>query len=129
RVQHAWNVTWTQEDTLFTAAGPAWAPGLRAGRSTRFGLVGTATPGSPEPPPPGIDVNGRPCEAPPGPTDPPAANPFAGADGYVNPDWAAQARAAADRGGPLGPAMAAAARQSTAVWLESIASITDGRGL
>jgi cellulose 1,4-beta-cellobiosidase len=49
-------------------------------------------------------------------------NPFAGARGYVDPDWSAAARATA------APAMSAVARQSTAVWLDSIASITGTPG-
>ena len=35
----------------------------------------------------------------------PPANPFAGARGYVDPDWSAAARATAAQGGELGPAM------------------------
>lgn len=64
------------------------------------------------------------------PARPPVdGNPFVGARGYVNPDWSAPATAAATQGGDLGPAMATAARQPTAVWLDSIASIvgTPGR--
>jgi cellulose 1,4-beta-cellobiosidase len=57
-------------------------------------------------------------------------NAFHGADGYVNPDWAASVNAAAASvGGTKGAAMARVASQPTAVWLDSIASITNGRGL
>lgn len=56
-------------------------------------------------------------------------NPFAGARGYVDPDWSAAALATAALGGDLRPAMSTVARQPTAVWLDSIASIngTPGR--
>jgi cellulose 1,4-beta-cellobiosidase len=57
-------------------------------------------------------------------------NPYAGAAGYVNPDYAAEVRAAATRtGGALGTAMAAVAEQSTAVWLDRIATVTGGTGV
>jgi cellulose 1,4-beta-cellobiosidase len=49
-------------------------------------------------------------------------NPFAGARGYVDPDWSAAARATAPQ------AMSAVARQPTAVWLDSIASISGTPG-
>ncbi|GIF17206.1 glycoside hydrolase family 6 protein [Actinoplanes teichomyceticus] len=60
---------------------------------------------------------------------PVTGNPFLGAHGYVDPDWSAAARAAATGGGDLAPAMTAVSRRPTAVWLDSIASIsgTDGR--
>src|SRR5688500_13713753 len=58
----------------------------------------------------------------------PAANPFLGAQGYVDPDWSAAARAAAAQGGDLAAAMAAVAGRPTAVWLDSIASITGTPG-
>ncbi|GAA1789228.1 glycoside hydrolase family 6 protein [Luedemannella flava] len=64
------------------------------------------------------------------PSDPPVDNPFLGAAGYVNPDYTARVTAAADAaGGALGGAMREVGRQPTAVWLDSIASITAGRGL
>jgi cellulose 1,4-beta-cellobiosidase len=56
------------------------------------------------------------------------SNPFAGAGGYVDPDWSAAARATATQAGDLGPAMSAAAGQPTAVWLDSIASISGTPG-
>ena len=55
-------------------------------------------------------------------------NPFAGARGYVDPDWSAAARATAAQGGDLGPALSTAARRSTAVWLDSIAAISGTPG-
>ena len=57
-------------------------------------------------------------------------NPYAGARGYVNPDWAAQVQQEAQRvGGSLGTAMQRVATQPTAVWLDRIGAITAGRGL
>ncbi|WP_051799743.1 glycoside hydrolase family 6 protein [Catenuloplanes japonicus] len=56
-------------------------------------------------------------------TDPPVTNPFAGAHGYVDPDWSASVRAAAAQGGDLAPAMTAVSHRPTAVWLDSIAAV------
>jgi cellulose 1,4-beta-cellobiosidase len=70
-----------------------------------------------------------PTSAPPS-TSPPVDNPFAGAVGYLNPDHVARVEAAADAAGAtLSGAMREVARHPTAVWLDSIASITAGRGL
>jgi cellulose 1,4-beta-cellobiosidase len=60
-------------------------------------------------------------------------NPYAGAKGYVNPDWSGEvSAAAAAKGGTLGAQMAKVANTSTAVWLDRIAAINgtaDSRGL
>ena len=57
-------------------------------------------------------------------------NPYAGARGYVNPDWAAQVlQDAASTGGTLGQQMQRVAAFSTAVWMDRIAAITQGRTL
>ena len=65
--------------------------------------------------------------------DPPVAhvdNPFAGASGYVNPDWQSQVAAEADRQpAPLADQMRSVGTQPTAVWLDRIAAVTEGRGL
>ncbi|GAA1761684.1 glycoside hydrolase family 6 protein [Luedemannella helvata] len=56
-------------------------------------------------------------------------NPYAGANGYINPDYAAQVTAAATaKGGTLGAAMAKVAEQPTAVWLDRIAAINGANG-
>ncbi len=69
---------------------------------------------SPTPPPPGTHLE----------------NPFVGAVGYVNPDWAAQVnQLAAQTGGTLGAQMQRVATYSTAVWMDRIGAITEGRGL
>ena len=58
------------------------------------------------------------------------ANPYEGAQVYVDEEWAQRVTdQAADTPGDLGERMAALARQPTAVWLDSIASLTEGRGL
>jgi cellulose 1,4-beta-cellobiosidase len=57
-------------------------------------------------------------------------NPYAGAVGYRNPDFAANvAASAANRTGALAAAMGRTATYPTGVWLDSIASINAGRGL
>jgi cellulose 1,4-beta-cellobiosidase len=62
--------------------------------------------------------------------DVPVSNPYLGAAHYVDPEWSQQASdQAAGTPGELGTRMAAVARQPTAVWLDSIAAITRGRGL
>jgi cellulase/cellobiase CelA1 len=72
-----------------------------------------------------FSVNGNRCGAPAR-----VPNPYAGAAGYVNPDWSARVnQTAAETGGPLGAQMAAVAGQPTAVWLNRIADLTAGRGL
>ncbi|WP_081838674.1 glycoside hydrolase family 6 protein [Thermogemmatispora carboxidivorans] len=56
-------------------------------------------------------------------------NPYAGAQGFINPYWAAEVRAgAASVGGTLGQKEAQVANYSTAVWLDSIGAVTGGTG-
>lgn len=56
-------------------------------------------------------------------------NPYAGAQGYVNPDWAAEVKAGATAaGGTLGAQEATVAQYSTAVWLDSMAAISGTNG-
>ena len=56
-------------------------------------------------------------------------NPYAGAKGYVNPDWSASVTAAAAaKGGALGAQMAKVANISTGVWLDRIAAIAGSGG-
>lgn len=57
-------------------------------------------------------------------------NPYAGAQGYINPDWAAEVKAgAASVGGSLGAKEAKVAQYSTAVWLDRIAAVVGGSGI
>jgi cellulose 1,4-beta-cellobiosidase len=88
------------------------------------------------PTPTNTPVGPTPTNTPPGPTPTPpppgthVANPFLGAQGYINPDYAAQVQdLAAQTGGNLGAQMAAVANYSTAVWMDRIGAITAGRGL
>ncbi|HEX8627886.1 MAG TPA: glycoside hydrolase family 6 protein [Catenuloplanes sp.] len=60
----------------------------------------------------------------------PVANPYRGAEVYVNPDWAARvSEQSRSTPGELGRQMARVATYPTAVWLDAIDAITDGRGL
>jgi cellulose 1,4-beta-cellobiosidase len=74
----------------------------------------TPTPGSPTPtPPPGTHVQ----------------NPYAGAQGFINPYWASEVTTgAASVGGTLGAQEAMVAQYPTAVWLDSMAAVTGGTG-
>ncbi|HEX7734940.1 MAG TPA: glycoside hydrolase family 6 protein [Ktedonobacteraceae bacterium] len=54
-------------------------------------------------------------------------NPYAGAQGFINSDWAAKVKAGARQvGGALGRQEARVAQYSTAVWLSSIAAVKGG---
>ncbi|MEV4064775.1 glycoside hydrolase family 6 protein [Nonomuraea dietziae] len=71
-----------------------------------------------------VDNDGAP------PTGEHVANPYDGAKGYINPDYAEQVTDLADAtGGALGTAMRKVAGYSTAVWMDRIGAITAGRGL
>jgi cellulose 1,4-beta-cellobiosidase len=57
-------------------------------------------------------------------------NPYAGAQGYINPDWTGEVKkAATTKGGILGAQMVQVANYSTAVWLDRIAAVTGGPGI
>jgi cellulose 1,4-beta-cellobiosidase len=57
-------------------------------------------------------------------------NAFAGAVGYLNPDYVGEVNAAAKaKGGALGVSMAKVATSPTAVWLDRIAAVTGGTGV
>ncbi|HVU70411.1 MAG TPA: glycoside hydrolase family 6 protein, partial [Ktedonobacteraceae bacterium] len=54
-------------------------------------------------------------------------NPYAGAQGFLDPDWVARVKAGARQvGGTLGAQEVRVAQYSTAVWLTSIASVKGG---
>ena len=56
-------------------------------------------------------------------------NPYVGAQGFINPNWAAEVAAgAASAGGTLGTKEAAVGKYSTAIWLDSIAAVNGGTG-
>ncbi|GHO51771.1 hypothetical protein KSB_02460 [Ktedonobacter robiniae] len=56
-------------------------------------------------------------------------NPYAGAQGFLNPNYVAEVKAAgASVGGTLGAKEAAVANYPTAIWLDSMAAVTGGTG-
>jgi cellulose 1,4-beta-cellobiosidase len=56
-------------------------------------------------------------------------NPYAGAQGFLNPNYVAEVQAAASAtGGTLGAEEAQVAQFPTAVWLDSIAAVTGSNG-
>ncbi|MGW4944128.1 glycoside hydrolase family 6 protein [Actinoplanes sp. NPDC004185] len=148
RVTQGWSATITQSGQRVTAASPSWAGNLGQNASATFGfnadysgtnaipasfsLNGTActgnptTPGSPSATP---STPGSPSATPSTPTSPttsppPAGtkvdNPYAGAKGYVNPEW--KAKADAEPGGSR------VSSNPTAVWLDRIAAIAGTSG-
>ncbi|HEU5156666.1 MAG TPA: glycoside hydrolase family 6 protein [Streptosporangiaceae bacterium] len=141
RVSQGWNGTFTQASgsqrvtvtnasyngSVGTNAQVSSPPGFNGTYSganpvpTSFSLNGTACTGSTTTTPPTTPPT-TPTTTPPT-TTPPAGthvdNPFVGGRGYVNPEWAANARA--DGG-------AAIANQPTAVWLDRIAAINGVNG-
>jgi cellulose 1,4-beta-cellobiosidase len=60
---------------------------------------------------------------------PRAENPFDGATGYVNPQWAAEVNQAAAANPSLAAKMRKVASQPTAVWLDRIAAINPPEGM
>lgn len=57
------------------------------------------------------------------------ANPYAGAQGFLNPNYVAEVKAgAASVGGTLGAQEAQVANFPTAIWLDSMAAVTGGTG-
>lgn len=79
---------------------------------------------------PGVPGAGDPATASAQPYTSRVSNPYTGARQYVNPDWSQRVQEqAAQTLGELGRQMSTVAQYPTAVWLDSIASITAGRGL
>ncbi|HLG64819.1 MAG TPA: glycoside hydrolase family 6 protein [Ktedonosporobacter sp.] len=158
-ITQLWNGNFTQNGAAVTitslsyngavAAGATVTspPGFNANWSgsntapTSFTINGNACNGTPPPPtntPTPTQTNTpTPTQTPtntPTPTPPPppgthVANPYVGAQGYINPDWAANVKAgAASVGGTLGTQEAKVAQYSTAVWLDSMGAISGGPG-
>ncbi|MGW0562489.1 glycoside hydrolase family 6 protein [Streptomyces sp. NPDC003016] len=126
KVTQGWNARISQSGTQVTAANESYNASLASGGSVSFGF--NATYSGTNALPAAFTLDGVTCNVDggggtdpgPGPTDPPVPgtrvdNPYAGAKGYVNPEWAA--KAAAEPGG------AAIARQPTGVWLDRTAAI------
>jgi cellulose 1,4-beta-cellobiosidase len=134
RISSGWNATWNQPpgSQNVTATNVGHNGSIATGGVTEVGFQGTYS--GTNPAPSSFTLNGTGCtgqpptEEPPPNNPPPAGNrvnnPYAGATGYVNPDWAALA--AAEPGGSR------IANQSTGVWLDRIAAIagtSTSRGL
>lgn len=126
-VNPGFNGSWTSSNpvpTSFSVNGNACNGSTTPIPSpTTVPVTPTATAVPPTPTPP----SGSPTPAPPPGTH--VQNPFVGAQGFINPDWAAEVKAgAASSGGTLGTAEAKVAQYSTAIWLDSMAAISGGAG-
>ena len=103
--------------------------------SVNGNVCGGSSGGTPTPPPTNTPTS-TPTNTPtPTPTGTPTGggghvvNPYAGAQGFVNPYWAAEVTAGANSvGGTLGTQEAKVAQYSTAVWLDSIAAVNGTNG-
>lgn len=125
RVTQGWNGTFTQSGRHVSVASPSYANSLATNATATLGFnadySGTNTS------PASFTLNGTQCtgsvpsDPPPSdPTTPPppgtkADNPYAGARGYVNPEW--KAKAESEPGGNR------VSGNPTAVWLDRIAAI------
>lgn len=145
QITNHWNATITQSGQHVTAKNPDWAKGLATGGShslgfqashsgtndkpTSFKLNGTACTGGPVVTTTTTTTTTTTSEDPGNPGDH-VANPYAGAAGYLNPDYVNQVNTlATSTGGAVGTAMRKVAQNSTAVWMDRIGAITAGRGL
>ncbi|MFF4877725.1 glycoside hydrolase family 6 protein [Micromonospora sp. NPDC000668] len=144
RVQQGWSAEFTQSGSQVTARNLSYNGSLATGASISLGFNGawsgsnpkptsftlngvtcnggTTPPTTPPPttPPPTTPPPTTPPPTTPPPTTPPPAgskvdNPYAGARGYVNPEW--KAKADAEAGGSR------ISNNPTAVWLDRIAAI------
>ncbi|MFJ8542606.1 glycoside hydrolase family 6 protein [Streptomyces sp. NPDC093586] len=130
KVTNGWNAKISQSGAAVTAVNESYNGTLATGGSASFGFQATYSGGNAIPAT--FTLNGVTCNVDGGPTDPPdptgpsgrVDNPYAGAKGYVNPEWSA--KAAAEPGGSR------IADQPTGVWLDRIAAVEgvgDGMGL
>jgi len=160
QVQQGWSATFSQSGKHVSAKNPSWGGTLGSNATANFGFNGSYS--GTNAIPTSFSLNGANCDGTPPTTSPTGPttvttsttpttpttpttvtttprpgthveNPYAGAKGYVNPDWSGQvSAAAAAKGGTLGAQMAKVANTSTAVWLDRIAAIAgtaDSRGL
>jgi cellulose 1,4-beta-cellobiosidase len=116
-----------------TGSNPVPASFTLNGTVCTGGVTTSPTPSPTGKPSPSPSPTANPSPSPtPSPiqTGPHPANPYAGANGYVNPDWAANVKAgAAAVGGTLGATEMKVASTPTAVWLDRIAAVTGGTGV
>ncbi|MFF0255322.1 glycoside hydrolase family 6 protein [Micromonospora zamorensis] len=138
RVQQGWSAEFTQSGSQVTARSLSYNGTLATGASTNIGFNGAWSGSNPKPtsftlngvvcnggttppttPPPTTPPPTTPPPTTPPPTTPPPGtkvdNPYAGARGYVNPEW--KAKADAETGGSR------VSNNPTAVWLDRIAAI------
>ncbi|MET8309608.1 glycoside hydrolase family 6 protein [Micromonospora sp. NPDC005173] len=135
RVQQGWSAEFTQSGSQVTARNLSYNGSLATGASISLGFNGAWSGSNPKPtsftlngvtcnggttPPPTTPPPTTPPPTTPPPTTPPPAgskvdNPYAGARGYVNPEW--KAKADAEAGGSR------ISNNPTAVWLDRIAAI------
>jgi cellulose 1,4-beta-cellobiosidase len=95
-------------------------PGTTPTATPTSGTTPTATPTS------GTTPTATPTPAPPGTH---VQNPYVGAQGFLNPNYVAEVKAAAASvGGTLGEEEAQVAQYPTAIWLDSMAAVTGGTG-
>ncbi|MEE6257309.1 glycoside hydrolase family 6 protein [Plantactinospora sonchi] len=137
RVSQGWSATWSQSGSQVTAQSQSWNGNLATGASTSIGFNGSWSGSNPAPT--SFSVNNVACNGtapttPPtggptgGPTNPPTTrpptggptparvdNPYAGATGYVNPEWKAKAESVS--GGNR------VSNTPTGVWIDRIAAI------
>ncbi|RSM48362.1 cellulose 1,4-beta-cellobiosidase [Actinoplanes sp. ATCC 53533] len=138
RITQGWSATVTQTGQQVNAASPTWANSLATNATANFGfnadysgtnaapttfsLNGTACTGSVPTNPPTTTPTTPPTTPPT--SQPPVGNkvdnPYAGARGYVNPEW--KAKADAEPGGSR------VSNNPTAVWLDRIAAIEGTSG-
>jgi cellulose 1,4-beta-cellobiosidase len=143
-----WSGTWSQSGKNITVTSASWNGALATNASTTLGAQFTYSGTNTDPA--SFAINGTTCTGsattsptttPTSPTTSPTDtataqpgthvdNPYAGATGYINPDYAAEVQAAASaKGGSLGTSMAKVANYPTAVWLDRIAAVTGGTGV
>jgi cellulose 1,4-beta-cellobiosidase len=144
-ITQGWSATITQSGQAVTAVNPSWSTSIGTNATVNFGfnanysgtntapssfsLNGTACTGaapttgpttSPTTTPPSTTPTTPPTTGPTGQPGTKVDNPYAGAKGYVNPEW--KAKADAESGGSR------ISNNPTAVWLDRIAAINGASG-
>jgi cellulose 1,4-beta-cellobiosidase len=141
QITQGWSATITQSGANVTAANPGWAASLATNATANFGfngshsgtntapasfsLNGTVCNGETGSPSPSASVSTSTSTSPsPSTSNPPPPgkvdNPYAGAKGYVNPEWKAKAESVS--GGNR------ISSNPTAVWIDRIAAINGTSG-
>lgn len=118
RVEHAWNTVLRQDGRHVTARNAAWNGRLGAGAAVSFGVYGAWSGANPAPGT--FTLDGQACTGPVPDREPHVDNPYAGATGYVNPQWKANAERE--------PGGARVSGNPTGVWLDRVAAIQGTAG-